>query len=114
MKFFTCFSVGIERISSSSALVRDFYSIEGDMLEMQENHVNNGFVYIPDGSSIKLSTNNDVPSLCGNGIVEPGELCDGNSVACTSIDPNYYGGTAYCNSTCDGYNEDSCETDDGW
>ena len=42
------------------------------------------------------------------------ELCDGNSVACTSIDPDYYGGTAYCNSTCDGYNESICETDDGW
>ena len=92
----------------------DFYSLEADMLELQENHVNNGFVYIPDGSSIKLSTNNDVPSLCGNGVIEPGEFCDGNSIACTTLDPDYYGGTAYCNSTCDGYDEDSCETDDGW
>jgi len=92
----------------------DFYSLEADMLEMQENHVNNGWVYIPDGSNIKLSTNNDVPSLCGNGVIEPGEVCDGNSITCTTLDSDYYGGTAYCNSTCDGYSEDSCETDDGW
>jgi len=92
----------------------DFYSLEADILEMQENYINNGWTYIPDGNSIKLSTNNDVPSLCGNGVIEPGEVCDGNSVACTSIDPDYYGGTAYCNSTCDGYSEENCETDDGW
>jgi len=102
------------RFEIGSGTYLNFYTLDADILEMQENHVNNGFVYIPDGSSIKLSTNNDVPSLCGNGIIEPGEICDGDSVACTDLNAAYYGGTAYCNSTCDGYDEGSCETDDGW
>lgn len=102
------------RFEIGSGSYLDFYNLEADMLELQENHVNKGWVYIPDGSNIKLSTNNDVPSLCGNGIIESGEVCDGDSIACTDLDAAYYGGTAYCNSLCSGYNEDSCETDDGW
>ncbi|HQJ61273.1 MAG TPA: hypothetical protein PKV35_09770, partial [bacterium] len=83
------------------------------MREMQENHVYNGWTYIPDGSNVKLSTLNDVPSYCGNGVIEEGELCDGNSVQCATLDPDYTGGTAACNSTCDEYNESYCE-EDGW
>jgi hypothetical protein len=91
----------------------DFYQLDGDIREMQENHVYNGWTYIPDGSNVKLSTLNDVPSYCGNGVIEEGELCDGNSVQCTTLDPDYTGGSAACNSTCDGYNESYCE-EDGW
>ena len=91
----------------------NFYPLDGDIREMQENHVYNGWTYIPDGSNVKLSTLNDVPSYCGNGVIEPGELCDGNSVACTTLNPDYTGGTAACNSTCDEYNESYCE-EDGW
>ncbi|HPM47307.1 MAG TPA: hypothetical protein PL056_09575, partial [bacterium] len=92
----------------------DFYSLEADILELQENYVYDGWTYISDGSSVKLSTLNDVPSFCGNGVIEPGEVCDGDTLSCTDLDASYYGGTAYCNSLCSGYNEDSCETDDGW
>ncbi len=91
----------------------NFYPLDGDMREMQENHVYNGWTYIPDGSNVKLSTLNDVLSYCGNGVVESGELCDGNSVACTTISSSFVSGTAYCNSTCNGYNESNCSTD-GW
>ncbi|HNT28539.1 MAG TPA: hypothetical protein PKH10_10220, partial [bacterium] len=57
----------------------------------------------------KVSTNNEVPSYCGNGIVEPGEVCDGNSVYCEDLDPNEWNsGTAYCNSTCTGYDTGDC------
>ncbi|MDX9806194.1 MAG: thrombospondin type 3 repeat-containing protein [bacterium] len=91
----------------------NFYPLDGDMREMQENHVYNGWTYIYDGSNVKLSTLNDVPSYCGNGVIEPGELCDGNSVDCTTISSSYVSGTAYCNSTCNGYNENNCSTD-GW
>ncbi len=87
----------------------DFYPLDGDWREMQENHLYNGWVYIPDGNKVKLSTNSAVPSICGNGIVEPGEVCDGNSIACGELDPNQWnGGTATCNSTCTGYNTTNC------
>ena len=87
----------------------DFFPLDGDMREMAENHLYNGWVYIPDGNKVKVSTNNDVPSYCGNGIVEPGEVCDGNSVYCEDLDPNEWNsGTAYCNSTCTGYDTGDC------
>ncbi len=87
----------------------DFWELNGDMREMAENHLNNGWVYIPDGNKVKVSTNNEVPSYCGNGIVEPGEVCDGNSVYCEDLDPNEWNsGTATCNSTCSGWNTGNC------
>ena len=70
-------------------------------------------IAVPQISPFCLLLLNDVPSYCGNGVIEPGELCDGNSVQCTTLDPDYTGGTAACNSTCDGYNESYCE-EDGW
>ncbi|HPM47397.1 MAG TPA: hypothetical protein PL056_10055, partial [bacterium] len=91
----------------------NFYQLDGDIREMQENHVYNGWTYIPDGSNVKLSTLNDVPSYCGNGVIEEGELCDGNSVECTTISSSYVSGTAYCNSVCNGYDETNCG-EDGW
>ncbi len=87
----------------------DFWELNGDMREMAENHLYNGWVYIPDGSAVKVSTNNEVPSYCGNGIVEPGEVCDGDSVYCEDLDPNEWNsGTATCNSTCSGWNTGNC------
>ncbi len=87
----------------------DFWELDGDMREMQENYLYNGWVYIPDGNKVKLSTNNTVPSICGNGIIEPGEFCDGNSLDCWDLDPNQWdSGTAYCNSTCTGYDTGDC------
>ncbi len=92
----------------------NFYPLEGDSRELRDNHVYDGWTYIPDGSEIKQSTLNSVPSICGNGVTEPGELCDSNSVSCSELNPDYISGTAYCNSTCDGYDESNCSTDDGW
>ncbi|HPS29941.1 MAG TPA: hypothetical protein PLZ43_06780, partial [bacterium] len=65
----------------------DYFPVDGDIREMQENYAYNGWAYIPDGSYVKQSTSNDVPAVCGNGVTEPGELCDGNSVECTILDP---------------------------
>ncbi|HSA34560.1 MAG TPA: kelch repeat-containing protein, partial [bacterium] len=87
----------------------DFWELDGDMREMAENHLYNGWVYIPDGTKVKLSTNNDVPAVCGNGILEPGEVCDSDSVYCEEIDDTQWNaGTAYCNSTCTGYDTGDC------
>ncbi len=90
-----------------------FFPLEGDRRELRDNHLYDGWAYIPDGSTVKQSTLNDVPSICGNEVIEPGELCDSNSVPCTTLDPSYVSGTAYCNSTCDGYDVNNCSTD-GW
>ncbi|HPS31786.1 MAG TPA: hypothetical protein PLZ43_16135, partial [bacterium] len=87
----------------------DYFPVDGDIREMQENYAYNGWAYISDGSYVKVSTSNDVPAVCGNGVTEPGELCDGNSVECTTLNPDYTGGSAACNSTCNGYNEVNCE-----
>ncbi len=54
-----------------------------------------------------------VPALCGYGIVEGDEVCDGGQIDCEELDSNYVSGTATCNSTCDGYNTNNC-SDDGW
>ncbi|GEM_PF-6428791 len=87
----------------------DYFELNGDMREMQENYLYNGWVYIPDGNKVKLSTNNTVPAICGNGIIEPGEFCDGNSVECLELDPQQWdSGTAYCNSTCTAYDTGDC------
>ncbi|MBQ3367939.1 hypothetical protein IJG44_03440 [bacterium] len=33
---------------------------------------------------------------------------------CSQINSDYTSGTAVCNSTCSGYNENNCSTSDGW
>jgi hypothetical protein len=85
----------------------------------EKNYVREGFAYdgvlyqVFSGALHKSRTTSFV-SVCGNGIVEPGETCDGNFAQCTNISSCYTGGIAACNLTCDGYNESVCEGDDGW
>jgi len=87
----------------------DYTELDGDMREMQENYLYNGWVYIPDGNKVKLSTNNTVPAICGNGIIEPGEFCDGNSEDCAMVDPTQWdSGSAICNSTCTAWDNGDC------
>lgn len=74
-------------------------------------------IQIRDVASLNMKAWEYADCYTGELTADHGEFylsCDGNSLACTTLDPAYYGGTAYCNSTCDGYNENSCETDDGW
>ncbi|RMD65705.1 hypothetical protein D6817_05580, partial [Candidatus Pacearchaeota archaeon] len=42
-------------------------------------------------------------AICGNNIVEQGEVCDGNTQACTTADG--YAGTQQCNAQCNGFGE---------
>ena len=42
-------------------------------------------------------------ATCGNGIVETGEGCDGNTISC--LTPNSYIGEKVCNSTCSGFGD---------
>ncbi|MBR4531551.1 hypothetical protein IKO70_03985, partial [bacterium] len=90
-----------------------FTELSGDIRELQDVYTFDGYTYFYDESTIWISTSNDVPALCGNGIVEGDEVCDGAPINCEDLDSNYVSGTATCNSTCDGYNTNNC-SDDGW
>ena len=94
-----------------------FTQLTGDKRELQEVYTYNGYTYIPDSNTIKLSTHEDVPALCGNGIVEGNEVCDGTPIDCAELNESYVSGIAACNSTCDGYVLDNCTAGnggDGW
>ena len=94
-----------------------FTQLSGDKRDLRENYTYNGYTYTPDGNYIRLSTNEDVPAICGNGIVEGDEVCDGTPIDCSDLDESYVSGIAACNSTCDGYVLDNCTAGnggDGW
>ena len=91
-----------------------YTSKTGDVDNFAEGYTYNGYGYFPQGNKIRIAAMNEIVPVCGNGIVESGEVCDGDSVKCTAIDSDYIGGTAVCNSTCSGYDESSCEASDGW
>ena len=94
-----------------------FTQLSGDKRDLRENYTYNGYTYTPDGNYIRLSTNEEVPAICGNGIIEGDEVCDGTPIDCTELDENYVSGIAACNSTCDGYILDNCTAGnggDGW
>jgi len=63
--------------------------------------------------ALHKSKTSTIIAVCGNGVTENGEVCDGDTIQCSEWNADYIGGTATCNSTCDGYNEGNCETD-GW
>lgn len=47
--------------------------------------------------------------ICGNKIVEDGEMCDGNTKPCAEIDPDeYQAGMATCYDSCFGFNTQEC------
>lgn len=48
-----------------------------------------------------------VPPTCGNGAVDPGEACDGSTIACSELGDGLSGQTG-CLATCLGWNQDAC------
>ncbi len=46
--------------------------------------------------------------LCGNGMTDTGETCDGGTKPCADISSNYIGGAASCKADCSGYDTSSC------
>ncbi len=95
-----------------------------DIIDSDTDPVNDETGDIPDDNEFDdfNSPDNDfdvndedvIQSVCGNGIIETGEICDSNTVQCTTLSSDYISGTATCNSTCSGYNQGGCEEDDGW
>ena len=50
-----------------------------------------------------------VPMTCGNSEIEGIEVCDSNSIDCNTLNSDKYeSGTAFCNLTCDGWDESLC------
>jgi len=94
-----------------------FTELSGDIRELQDVYTFDGYTYLYGENTIWISTSSDVPAICGNGIVEGDEVCDGGQIDCEELDSNYVSGTAACNSTCDGYILDNCTAGnggDGW
>ena len=65
-----------------------------------------GSVSDPLGFSGNTTTTNVTTAVCGNGIVQSPEVCDGGSQACTTV--SGYAGSRACLSDCSGYG--SCTT----
>ena len=84
-------------------------SIIDNIPQIQPAYNNKWFSFINQANAAKKKPGPSVtpPSIpvCGNGRIETGELCDGNSMSCTI---NGYSGTAQCSSTCDSF--DACQT----
>jgi len=65
-----------------------------------------------DGSTAEVQDSDEerVSGLCGNGEVDPGEICDGDMILCSEIDGGVYsGGKAKCNRDCTGWKTVTCE-----
>ncbi|HNT27339.1 MAG TPA: hypothetical protein PKH10_04080 [bacterium] len=63
------------------------------------------------GDSDDLAVNDaDFAATCGNGFVDGGEPCDGNTEFCIAIDPVLYnGGKAKCLADCSGWDTATCD-----
>ncbi|HSW59625.1 MAG TPA: thrombospondin type 3 repeat-containing protein [bacterium] len=88
-------------------------TISGEKNFVREGYTHNKVLYQVFSGALHKSKVSGIQAECGNGMIEPGELCDSDTIQCTELDSSYIGGTASCNSTCNGYNESVCETD-GW
>ena len=60
------------------------------------------------GDSGSTSDTGVVSETCGNRETDPGEVCDGNAIECTTLDSGYTGGYAACKSNCLGWDTAAC------
>ncbi|HNW83229.1 MAG TPA: hypothetical protein PKG52_10100 [bacterium] len=62
-----------------------------------------------DETADEQADSDNIPETCGNSAVDVGEICDGNVINCTEIDPlKYESGKAKCLATCLGWNTATC------
>lgn len=76
------------------------------MLTCKDGYANDN-QNINDGCETKLET-----IICGNGIIDAGELCDGNAVGtmtCKDADPSFTGGALKCKYDCLSFDTSGCE-----
>ena len=109
-----CFlSSSVFTIEQSSYLY-EFHPMSGDSVELGDSYISGQYGYFADGNGVRVSYFDPSAPVCGDGVVEGDEVCDNNSVACTTLSGDYISGDAPCNSTCSGYTTGGCEEDDGW
>ncbi len=62
-----------------------------------------------DSGSVDINMTVSVSAMCGDNIINEGEVCDGGSASCTSISSTLYGcGTASCKADCSGWQVSTC------
>jgi hypothetical protein len=65
------------------------------------------------GKSDEENSDDDSYSpVCGNKMVEEGEVCDGGALACGEVDSKFTGGIATCLEDCSGYDISECKGDE--
>lgn len=63
------------------------------------------------GSQTPAEPQEQPQAVCGDGVVDSGELCDGTALDgndCTTLGEGYTAGVLRCNATCDGWIETDC------
>lgn len=63
-----------------------------------------------DCSGYDTATCDEKQPECGNNVIEQGELCDGGTKTCVSINVNFIGGIAFCGSDCAAWDTSTCIT----
>ncbi len=85
-----------------------FKPISGNANDLKKSFTNGNYTYGQDGSTIKVSYTDISTPVCGNEVIESGEVCEANStVPCSSIG-YYISGMAKCKSGCQQYDTSQC------
>jgi hypothetical protein len=87
--------------------VSQVYAQEGRAVRINNLGLGTYADYVQTGNG---SMNVTMPEeICGNGIVGPGEICDGLNLSGSTCNTfGWFTGTLICNSTCTGYNFTAC------
>jgi len=59
--------------------------------------------------SLTITYRKEGESVCGDGVVEGSERCDGDIIDCVDLNSGYAAGQAVCNTACGGYDESACQ-----
>ncbi|MCU0692535.1 MAG: agmatine deiminase family protein [Polyangiaceae bacterium] len=57
---------------------------------------------------VPADSSTPIDGACGDGDVDPGEVCDRNTIACNTLGSGFASGTAACNAHCTGWDTTDC------
>lgn len=82
----------------------------GGSKKTNDNNATGDNDYLLGDSDELVGADVDFAATCGNGFVDGGEPCDGNTEFCIAIDPGLYnGGKAKCLADCSGWDTATCD-----